>query len=253
MLSRIVIICITGFWLAMTGLLVVRELYPESLRLNEVSLAYVGQIVFQHEQASDLRISTSDKSDKDSGFLHIQPRNVASTGQHALELHGSVSFTLPGGSRQRLVWIGAFEMSRDFSPARLHLDLSTAESGQHTDVVVDFAGKKAVFGVKMGEHIVNETAFTLDEAGFGKLTAGAGVDPMLMRQLAASQSGIPRFDFSAQSSSLVISGQKLETFLLSVKAGGQDIFSAHLSQLGQVLSAQAPALGWKLTPLNLAR
>ena len=250
MLSRLVIICINGFWLAMTGLLVVRELYPESLRLNEVPLAYVGQLVFQHEQASDLRISTSDK---DPGFLHIQPRNVASTGQHALELHGSVSFTLPGGSRQRLVWIGAFEMSRDFSPARLHLDLSTSESGQHTDVVVDFAGKKAVFGVKMGEHIVNETAFTLDEAGFGKLTAGAGVDPMLIRQLKASQSEIPRFDFSAQSSSLVISGQKLETFLLSVKAGGQDIFSAHLSQLGQVLSAQAPALGWKLTPLNLAR
>ena len=250
MLSRLVIICITGFWLAMTGLLVVRELYPESLRLNAVPLAYVGQIVFQHEQASDLRIATSDK---DPGFLHIQPRNVAATGQHALELHGSVSFTLPGGSRQRLVWIGAFEMSRDFSPARLHLDLSTSESGQHTDIVVDFAGKRAVFGVKMGEHIVNETAFTLDAAGFGKLTTGAGVNPMLLRQLKASQSEIPKFDFSAQSSSLVISGQKLETFLLSVKAGGQDIFSAHLSQLGQVLSAQSPALGWKLTPLNLAR
>ena len=250
MLARLVIICITGFWLAMTGLLVVRELYPESLRLNEVPLAYVGQIVFQHEQASDLRIATSDK---DPGFLHIQPRNVAATGQHALELHGSVNFTLPGGSRQRLVWIGAFEMSRDFSPARLHLDLSTSESGQHTDIVVDFAGKRAVFGVKMGEHIVNETAFTLDAAGFGKLMTGAGVDPMLLRQLQASQSEIPRFDFSAQSSSLVISGQKLETFLFSVKAGGQDIFSAHLSQLGQVLSAQAPALGWKLTPPNLPR
>jgi hypothetical protein len=75
----------------------------------------------------------------------------------------------------------------------------------------------------------------------------------MMQQLKASQSEMPKFEVSAQSSSLVINGQKLETFLLSIKAGGQSVVEAHLSQLGQVLSAQVPVLGWKLTPLNLTR
>lgn len=251
MLHRLTIICIVGFWLAMTGLLVVRELYPEATRLNAVPPGYVAQTVFQHEQASDLRIFTSGK--EPAGFLHMQPRNVAATGRRNLELHGSVNLTLPGNRPQRIAWAAVFEMGRDFSPQRLHLDLSAQEPGQHLDVVIDFAGKKASFGAKVGDEVVNETAFTLDEAGFGSLMSRAGVDPTMLRQLKASQGEMPKFEFSAQSSSTVISGQKLSTFLLTMKAGGQTAIEAQVSQLGQVLSAQIPALGWKLTPENSTR
>ncbi|MEO6788100.1 MAG: hypothetical protein ABI318_18395, partial [Chthoniobacteraceae bacterium] len=135
MLHRLVIICITGFWLAMTGLLVVRELYPESTRLNAVPLGYVGQLVFQHEQSSDLRIYASEK---EPGYLHIQPRTLADSGRRVLEFNGDVNFTLPGGHHQHLFWAGTFEMSRTLAPERLHLDLSTRELGRHMDVVVDF-------------------------------------------------------------------------------------------------------------------
>ena len=250
MLHRLAIILIVGFWLAMTGLLVVRELYPESTRLNAVPLGYVGQIVFQHEQASHLLIYTSAK---EPGFLHIQPRTVAGSGRRVLEFKGSVNLTLPGSSQQHLSWEGTFEMSRTSAPEMLHLDLWTNEPGQHLDVAVDFAAKKASFGAKVGDHVVNETAFTLDEAGFGKLMSRAGVDPVMLRQLKASQSEMPQFDFSANSSSLVLAGQKLETFLLSMKAGGQTVFDVQFSQLGQVLFAQVPALGWKLRPNTLTR
>jgi len=75
----------------------------------------------------------------------------------------------------------------------------------------------------------------------------------LMRQLKASLGEMPQIEFGAQSSSTVLSGQKLSTFLLTWKAGGQTVFEAQLSQLGQVLSAHAPALGWKLTPSSLPR
>ena len=256
MLHRVTILLIVGFWLAMTSLLVVRELYPESTRLNAVPLGYVGQIVFQHEQASDLRIYDSEKKSSrkgEPGFLHLQPRILADSGRRVIEFNGSVDFTLPGGRQQHLSWAGSLELSRSLAAERLHLDLSTPEPGQHVDVVVDFAGKKAAYGAKVGDQIVNETAFTLDEAGFDALMCRAGVNPMLVQQLKASQREIPKFDLSAQSSSLVISGQKLETFLLSMKAGGQSVFDVQLSQLGQVLSAQVPALGWNLTPTNLAR
>ncbi|MEO6788616.1 MAG: hypothetical protein ABI318_21045, partial [Chthoniobacteraceae bacterium] len=170
-----------------------------------------------------------------------------------MEFNGTLNFTLPGGSRQQLLWAGVFEMNRSLAPERLHLDLSAREPGQHMDVLVDFAGRKAVFGAKIGDEVVNETAFTLDEAGFAALMTRAGVDPMMMKQLKASQDEIPKFDLAAQSSSLVLGGQKLETFLLTLKAGGQSLFEVQLSQLGQVLSAKAPAFGWRLTPYNLTR
>ena len=255
MLNRLLAICITGFWLAMTALLVVRELYPESTRLNAVPLGYVGQLVFQHEESSDLRIYGSEKpgSRREPGFLHVQPRTLAESGRHVIEFNGSMRFMPPNGGEQHIAWAGTFEMSRAFSPERLHLDLSTSEPGQHTDVVLDFAGKKAAFGAKVGDQVVNETAFTLDEAGFGSLLSRAGVDPVMMAQLKASQREIPKFECTAQSSSLVISGQKLETFLLLAKVGDHSILEVQLSQLGQVLAAQAPALGWKLTPTNLPR
>ena len=112
---------------------------------------------------------------------------------------------------------------------------------------------KAVIALKIGERNLNEMAFTLDEAGFGTLMSRAGVPPAMLRQLKATQSEIPQFDFSAQSSSFTIRGQKLETFLLVLKAGEQSVFEAQLSQLGQVLSAQAPAFGWRLTPFNSLR
>lgn len=250
MLHRLTVLLIVGFWLAMTSLLVVRELYPDSTRLNAVPLAYVGQLVFQHEQSSELRIYDSGK---EPGFLHIQPRTMADSGRRVLEFSGSMNVALPGGRPQHFAFDGTFEMSRTFSPERLHLVVSTPEPGQHSDIVVDFAAKRAAFGVKIGDQIVNETAFTLDEAGFNSLMSRAGVDPVMVQQLRASQRELPQFDFAAQSSSLVLAGQKMETFLLTLKAGGQSVLEAHISQLGQVLDARGPALGWKFTPNNLTR
>ena len=250
MVHRLIILCIVGFWLAMTGLLVVREVYPESTRLNAVPVGYVGQIVFQHEQASDLRISSSGK---EIGLLHIQPKTFASTGKRTLDFHGNLSLGISGKRLPRISWVAVSELSHEFALERLRFDISTPEPGQHLDVVIDFAGKKAVFGTKIGKEVVNETAFTLDEAGFGKLMAQVGVDPMMLRQLKASQGEMPPMEFAAQSSSTVIGGQKLSTFLLTLKAGGQIVFEAQLSQLGQVLTAHAPMLGWKLAPLNLPR
>lgn len=249
MIHRLAIICITGFWVVMTSLLLVRELYPEATRLNAIPPGYVGQLIFQHEQSSDLRIFSSEK---EIGFVHIQPRTLAASGKRILEFTGSATLALPGSLHARLSWVANLEMSPSSAPERLHLDLST-EPGQHTDIQLDFTTKKAIIALKIGERNLNEMAFTLDEAGFGTLMSRAGVPPAMLRQLKATQSEIPQFDFSAQSSSFTIRGQKLETFLLVLKAGEQSVFEAQFSQLGQVLSAQAPAFGWRLTPFNSLR
>ena len=250
MISRLAIICITGFWVVMTSLLVVRELYPEATRLNAIPPSYVGQILFQHEQASDLRIFSSEK---EIGFIHIQPRTLEASGKRVLEFNGSATLSLPGGHQPRLSWVANLDISPDSTPERLHIDLSMPEPGQHADILVDFAGKNAVLALKTGERILHKAAFTLDEAGFASLMSRIGIPPLMLRQIKATQSEIPQFDFSAQSSSLTLRGQKLETFLLVLKAGEQSIFETQISQLGQILAAQAPAFGWRLTPFNLLR
>ena len=251
MLHRLVIICITGFWLAMTGLLVVREVYPEFTRLNEVPVGYVGQLIFQHEQSSYLNIFSGGTAP--IGSLQFQPRSITHSDLRNIEVSGNVSLTVPGGRPQRVAWAAVFEMRRDFTPARLRLDFAPPEQGQHLDLRVDFADRKAVFCTKVGDHVLSETAFTFDAAGFGMLLSRAGLDATLLRQLTAAQSEMPKMEFGAQSSSTIISGQKLATFLLSLKVGGQTVFEAQVSQLGQVLSAQAPLLGWKLTSFSLTR
>ncbi len=250
MLHRLAIICITGFWVVMTSLLVVRELYPEATRLNAIPPGYVTQLVFQHEQSSDLRIFSSER---EIGFIHIQPRTMPDSGKRVLEFNGSATLALPGGHQPRLSWVANLDLGPDSTAERLRVDLSTPEPGQHADILIDFAGKKASLAVKMGQRILHETAFTLDEAGFSSLMTRAGLPAMLLRQLKASQSQIPQFDFSAQSSSLTLRGQKLETFLLALKAGEQGIFETQISQLGQVLTAQAPTFGWRFVPFNLPR
>jgi len=252
MVHRLIAICIVGFWLAMTGLLVVREVYPEATRLNAVPVSYVGQLVFQHEQPSDLRIFSAGK-DEEVGYLHIQPRTDAATGARELDVRGSVNLALPGHRQQRLSWVGVLGLSRTSSLERIRLDLSPPEPSHNLLIAVDLVGREATFGTKMGKEIVNQTAITLDQNGFDRLLATAGVEPALVQQLKASRGEMPEISFGAQSSSTVLGGQKLSTFLLTLKAGDQVIFEAHLSQLGQMLRAQAPLLGWKLMPPNLAR
>ena len=70
----------------------------------------------------------------------------------------------------------------------------------------------------------------------------------MLQQIKSTGAGMPRLDFNAQTSSTTLTGEKLSTYLLTLKAGDQTVFEAHVSQLGQVLKAQLPLLGYKLAP-----
>jgi hypothetical protein len=245
MLHRLIVIGIVGFWLAMTGLLVVRELYPESTRLNAVPISYVGQLLFQHEQASDLTIRSGSKDD-DIGLLHIQPGTDAATGMRTVEFTGGISLGRPGDRTRRLSWIGLLELSRSLVVERIRVNFSPPEPSQNIEIALDLVNRKAAFSTKVGVETLSKTEISLDQKGFDSLVAMAGVDPTLVEQLKASRGEIPELSFGAQSSSTVLGGQKLATFLLTLKAGDQLLFDAHLSQLGQVLRAQAPLLGLTL-------
>jgi hypothetical protein len=240
MFHRLLVIGIVAFWLAMTGLLLVRELYPEATRLNAVPVSYVGQLVFQHEQTSNLLIISGRK---DIGYFQLQPHTDSASGRRILDMNGGVSVPLPNGRPQRLSWSGAIELSRTFGMERVRLNVSPSEAAQSMHLDFDLVAKTAKFTSLVGREKVNERVISLDRSGIDSLVTSAGIDPAMLQQLNAARSQIPEFTLGAQTSSTVVRGQKLTTFLLTLRAGGQVVLEAHLSQLGQVLRAQAPSLG----------
>jgi hypothetical protein len=248
MIHRFAAMLIVIFWVCMTGLLVVRELYPEVTRLNHVPTSYVAQLIFQHQQPSDLQIY---EGGKETGYIHLQPRR-ARTGSQVLEIHGNLGVELPGGGgRQRLSWVGAMEMSATFQIQRIRMNLAFQQGGGQLEILVEPPRNIARYSVKAGRATSESTELTLDEAGFSGLLAKAGMGPVSLPQMKAVGAQMSP-EFTAQTSSLQLNGETVSTYYFSMKIEEQTIIEAHLSQLGQVLRAQIPLLGYKFAPQNVA-
>ena len=247
MLHRLLVICVVGFWLAMSSLMVVRELYPESTRLNSIPVGYVGQRLFQHHQSSDLQVYAAGRQ---IGALHMEVQPPSQANIRELDLHGILNLPLPIGSDRRLTWLSRIEMTSQFEVRRFHVAVSTQEPSQHLDIDVDCVARTAGLAVKMGGRIVEQTTITLDENGLGSLLAKAGIGPAMLQQIKSTGAGMPALEFRAQTSATTLSGEKLATSLLTLRAGDQTVFEAHVSQIGQVLKARLPLLGYNLAPFN---
>jgi hypothetical protein len=239
---------IVGFWLAMTGLLVVREVFPEATRLNHVPVHYVGGLFFQHAQSSDLQIYDAGN---EVGYLHLQPRLNADKATRVLEYHGMITLNPLGLGKQRLSWTGAVTMSERNEMRRLQITLSTQEPPSQLHILVDAEAKNAKFEVRSNGHVVDESTISLDREGLAKLISRAGLETVAIQQLMASGGAAPEPELSAYQSSTQLNGETVSTYLVSMKVSGQTLFEAHVSQLGQVLRAQTPLFGYKLAPHNI--
>lgn len=250
MLHRLVATCIIAFWIAMTSLLVIQQMYPETANINAVPMSFVGKLVFQHQQSSDLNIYDKEKA-KDVGYVHFQPRLDTATGARFLELSGNIVYTLPGAGGKRIAWSGNIEMDSTFNTKHIHLSVSLHGPGEQLVLNITPASKKVHYIVRSAKVIVDENTITLDEKGISSLLTQSGISPALLAQVSGSNAAQFAPEFSAQQSSVSINGETASTFLLTMKVGGQPLIEAHLSQLGQVIKASAPAFGYHLAPHNV--
>ncbi len=248
MLHRLTATLIVIFWLCMTSLLVVREMYPAITRLNDVPTSFVAQLVFQHQQPSDLIIYDSGQ---DSGFLHVQPRRVAKTGAQILDFHGNLMVNMPGSGRQRLSWVGSMEMNSSFRVQMFQVKVAFQQGGAQVELVIEPPKNIARYSVRVGGGKPDTSELTLDEAGFSTLLARAGIPAISLPQFRAAGTQMGPPVFNAQTSSLQLNGETVSTFYYSIKMEEQVILEAHLSQLGQVLRAQIPLLSYKFAPQNV--
>jgi hypothetical protein len=248
MLQRISAMLIVGFWMAMTGMLIVREFYPEATRLNQVPVSYIGRLIFQHNQSSDLQIHDAGK---DVGYLHLQPRAFPESKTRSLEYQGKVHINPLGMARQQLSWSGAVVLDEKNDVKSLTLGLSTQEPEHQLIVSVDSEAKTANFVLRSNGQTVDQSSITLDREGVAKLIERIGLDPSLIQQVQSQAGPVASPEITAHQSSTKLNGEVVSTYLVSFKVGGQTLFDAHVSQLGQVLRAEAPLFGYKLAPYNI--
>ena len=247
MLHRITALLIIGFWLAMTGLLVVRELYPNATQLNTVPMSHIGHILFQHEQSSDLVIR---EKQKEVGHFHIQPRMNRETDERKLEFHGNVGLSLMGAGKQRISWNGSVLLDRAYSVSSLDVIISTHNPIHQLQLAINPATNIASYNLSVEGTELERGSFTMDNKGITSLLERSGIPVGLLQTLLSNQSAMPEPELTARQSTLKMNGESISTFVIAASAGGQMVLEGHITQLGQMLRAQAPLLGYKLLPHN---
>ncbi len=249
MLHRLLVTFIVLFWSTMTGMLVVRQLYPGIWRLNEVPVSLLGRLLFEQMASSHLQIYDATK---EVGYLHFQPKLVNEDTERILEFNGSVNFTLPGGGAHHFSWIGHARLDESLRLARLQFSVASAEPGGQLEITFDPLAHTASYAVREGRQVGEPVTFTTDEKGVAALLERLGISPALLAQLHAQTSTLPSPEITTQQSTVTLNGETIPSYLFTVKMDDQVLFDAHMGQLGQILRASVPLLHYKLAPPGIA-
>jgi hypothetical protein len=251
MLHRLFAMLIVGFWLAMTGLLVVRELYPEASRLNEVPNGYVANLLFQHNQVSELQIYDAGK---DIGYIHLQPNVSPDKQTRSIGYHGNITINPVGAGRQQLSWIGNAHFTSTNDLKLFRLMVSSEGGSNQLEIILDMVRKTADLEVRAGQRTVEKKVIPLDANGLTQLVQWTGVGALVAQSqqaIGAAPAIANEIRFSSHQSSTKLNGESVSTYLVTMTMGGQKLFEAHVSQLGQVLRAATPLFDYKLAPYKV--
>jgi len=247
MLYRTAAVLIVVFWLAMTALLIRKELSPGATELREVPVSHVLKMMFQHGEASDL-ILHSDR--QMVGQLRFHPQIRKEDGARVMEYSGRVMFTLPGAPRQRVSWAGDFELNRALELRSARLQFNVSEPATYAvHLMADPVAKQLHYETRSGGYTLHRGEYTLDAEGALTWLREQGIDPAL-GELAALNHDAQPATFRAWQSSMEIHSQRLETYRVALEYGGQTLMEFHVNQIGQILQAKT-FLGYTAAPENV--
>ena len=242
MLHRVASLLIIVFWLTMTALLVRNEFAPEGSRMREVPIGHVLKLLFIHEQTSRLNI-TSDA--QPIGQFNLHPHIDPTTEMRVLNLDGMLHVRLGAGARQRVQWDGAVIYDRAFAFRHLDFGFTLFYPTQlKVQIEVQPEANRAHVALSGATGLIDERDYTLDQAGAHELLAQMGVDPALLASFGATAVAPT---FRARQSSLLLHGERVDTYLVTIEQGGQVLADIHVSQLGNVLQMKT-LLGYTLAP-----
>ena len=247
MLYRSLAALIVVFWIAMSALLLRSELGPSDSRLREVPVGHVVKLLFAHEQTSDLDIYSERQR---IGHLRMHPRVNKEDGARVLEFSGNLQLSLPGSARQRISWDGAMQMTRLLDVQNFRIGLTFREAA-HYRVELNIVPPENVARYELWNAgiVVDKEDFPLDERGAQAVLSRLEIDPEIVRMARGPKSAKPA-EITALQSSIQIHGEKIDTYLVSIRQNGQTMMELHVSQLGQVLRGTT-ILGYTFSPDEL--
>ena len=251
MLYRALAILVTGFWLTMIGLLIRKEVGPGDSALREVPVGHVVKLLLMHEQPSDLIIYNGKAR---VGYLRVHPQMHQGERSRVIAFVGNLQITMPGMERQRALWDGELELEKTLETRRFTIGLTLRDP-----TVRNATGYRAQITVVPAE---NRLSFTLNDEPEGRThnytldTAGLQtalrelVGPDALELLQGQTRSMTPPAIRALQSTMLIHGERIDTYLVTIEQSGQTLLEFDVSQLGQILRAKS-LIGYSLTPEDL--
>jgi hypothetical protein len=241
-LVRFLSAAIVFFWITMTVLLVRSELWPGQSRLRSIPVEHVAKLFWLHESQSDLTIWSENSR---VGNLHLQPKIRKEDGARILEFSGNLQWRLPGSPRQRVSWGGTAIFDDQLSLSSLQIGVPVGDAPlTRAQVTVTPSENLARYQLFNGNTELEHEDYALDETGLKKVLKQLDLDPALYESVRGSAT-VPVV--SARQSSLMIRQGRIDTFLVSVKQGGQTLLEAYVNQLGVVAKVKT-LVGYSMAP-----
>ncbi|MCE9610588.1 MAG: hypothetical protein K8R23_10380 [Chthoniobacter sp.] len=252
MLYRTAAALIVVFWLIMAGLLVRQHVGEGDAALREVPVGHVVKLLLMHEQASDLNIYSEKRH---LGHLRILPRLPTAERGRRIEFSGNLLTNFPGVERQRMAWDGVWEMEKSLATQRFALDLTLRDSIRKnataycTQIVVTPADNLLRWTLQSGDRLLERRQITLDAAGLDSALREL-VDPSVLQMVQGQTRAMSPPVIKAHQSTMLIHGERIDTYLVTIEQNGQTLLEADVSQLGQILRAKT-LIGYTLMPDDL--
>ena len=244
MLYRALAILVTGFWLTMIGLLIRKEAGPGDSSLREVPVGHVVKLLLMHEQPSDLNISNGKLR---VGNLRIHPQMHKGELSRVIDFVGNLQVMVPGMERQRVQWDGEIELEKTLAIRRFRMALTFRDPTQHsppsfrTEITIVPAENQLTWTQQGGQTLT----YTLDDAGLQR--ALREIDPALPEMFQSQTRSMTPPVIKALQSSMLIHGERIDTYLVTIEQSGQTLLEFDVSQLGQILRAKS-LIGYSLAP-----
>ena len=256
MLYRTCAALIVVFWLVMAGLLVRQHVGAGDAALREVPVGHVVKLLLMHEQPSALNIYSDQRR---LGHLRVHPRFQIAERSRVIEFSGNLLTNLPGSERQRIVWDGSWELEKTLATRQFTVGLTLREaigldaSAYRTLVTItpsENAAKNLLrWTLHRGDRLIEDRRIGLDSAGLDTALREL-VDPSLLAMIHGQKRALTPPVIKAHQSTMLIHGERIDTYLVSIEQNGQTLIEADISQLGQILRAKT-LIGYPLTPDDL--
>ncbi len=242
-LNRTLAAAILLFWGVMTVQLIRTEFFSAEGQSLPVPVDFVMKLMFHHEQMIDLILTSQGR--RLDGTLHLQPKRLL-VGMDGREtpvnlLTGTSSFALnlPETGVQRVVLRGLVELTDQQRCQRLEVTTSLHEArqvGPGLTLFLEGSPERDDW-----HYILRQAGETVreDTGSMAKIIAAAdphipglnfaGIQQIQRQQLASAH-------VTAHRGTLRLSGEPVDTYVISIEEGGMVAATVHFNQLGQILA-----------------